>query len=407
MILQRYVLRELIAPFIISVLFFSFIMLLRQLFRIAELILEARVGLATMTELTGIIVVTLLILTVPMGALLGTLVGIGRLTSENEILAMRVAGISLPQIFLPVFVVAFLGSGLLMWTSVSFIPSLLQRLEQRQSVIQFELLTNLEPGRNYGGLAPRGADVSLFFEEKLDNQPGDGPYTLRMKQVALRVEGETQQLTGATIGSAQAGQSTDLRRESVFFAENGIIVGDYDSRSVRLILNDGILIPLERGNRIRESSVRFRQMEHDLTPRVDDDRLDRIDPRTLSLAQLREMTAETPVGEMYSDPARGRLNRPWQAYLNAKTEMYQRFTLPWSLLAFVLIAVPLAVELRPQAKTVSFFIAIGLFTLYYVMFTAAGALGMTNSPLALPAYIAPNAFIAIAGLYLFWRVQRS
>ncbi len=403
MILQRYVLRELIAPFIISVLFFSFIMLLRQLFRIAELILEARVDLVTMSELTAIIVVTLLILTVPMGAMLGTLVGIGRLTSENEILAMRVAGISLPQIFLPVFIVAFLGSIALTWTSVSFIPNLLQRLEERQSVIEFELLTRLEPGRNYGDLAPRGADVSLFFEERGERQAGDGPYTLRMKQVALRVEGEAQQLAGAQV----AGTSGPERRESVFFSERGTIIGDYETRSVRLILEDGILIPLERANPVRESSVRFEQMEHVITPRTDEERLDRIDPRTLTLNQLRGIIAVEPTGEMYADPARGRLTREWQAYLNAKTELYQRFTLPWSLLAFVLIAVPLAVELRPQAKTVAFFIAIGLFTLYYVMFTSAGALGMMNSPLTLPAYLAPNLLIGAVGLFLFWKVQRS
>ncbi len=406
MILQRYVLKELIAPFIVGVLFFSFIMLLRQLFRIAELILEARVDLLTMGELTVIIVVTLLILTVPMGALLGTLIGIGRLTTENEILAMRVAGISLPQIFYPVFIVAFLGSVGLTWTSVSFIPNLLNRLEERQSVIEFELLTRLEPGRNYGDLAPRGADISLFFEERGAREPDDGPYTLRMKQVALRVEGEPRQLTGAQIAAGGAADAT-VQRESVFFAERGTIIGDYDTRSVRLILEDGILLPLERQNPARESSVRFEEMEHVITPRRDEERLDRVDPRTLTMAQIRSIMAVEPTGEMYADAARGRLTREWQAYLNAKNELYQRFTLPWSLLAFVLIAVPLAVELRPQAKTVSFFIAIGLFTLYYVMFTSAGALGMMNSPLALPAYLAPNILIGAAGLFLFWRVQRS
>ncbi|MCC7391734.1 LptF/LptG family permease, partial [Candidatus Sumerlaeota bacterium] len=115
-ILQRYIVRELVGPVSLSILFFSFILLLRQLFRFAELLLEAGVGFGMFMQIVMIVCVTLLIITIPMAALMGCMVGIGRLTNENEILAMRVSGLSLAKLFFPVFVIAGIGSALLMWS---------------------------------------------------------------------------------------------------------------------------------------------------------------------------------------------------------------------------------------------------------------------------------------------------
>jgi lipopolysaccharide export system permease protein len=112
-ILQTYVLKELFAPTVVSLAFFTLLLLLRHFFTLAEVLLNASVGIGLIFELAGIIVVTLFSLTIPMAALLGVLIGIGRMTSDNEILAIRVAGISLFPVFVPVFVLAALTSLLL------------------------------------------------------------------------------------------------------------------------------------------------------------------------------------------------------------------------------------------------------------------------------------------------------
>jgi lipopolysaccharide export LptBFGC system permease protein LptF len=410
MILQRYVLRELIGPVILSVIFFSLMMLLRQLFSLAEILLEARVGMAVFLELGAILTLSMLVLTVPMAALLGCLIGIGRLTAENEILAMRVAGISLRRVFYPVFILAALGSGALMWSGFDFIPNIVRTLVARQTEFQFRILTNLEPGRNYENLSPRGAEVFLYYENRAPAQPGDSPFTLRMEKVALRVFGRTGDLTGANVGSETNAKRGD---ETLYFSSRGVIQGDLETRSVTLTLEDGIVLPVEREERHREIMLRFDGLTTTLTPEGDIDRFDRLDPRMLTLAELRERIATPPTnpetGEplpMFYSETRRNLRSEWKAFLNARNEYYQRFSLPFSLLAFVLIAVPLAVELRPKAKTLAFLVALGLILVYYVMLTWAGALGMTYHPWTFAAYIAPNILIGAIGLVLLWRVER-
>lgn len=423
-ILQRYVLKELAGPTILSVLFFSFLMMLRQLFSYAELLLEAGVGFDIFMEFVGIIAATLIIITVPMAALMGCLVGIGRLTSENEILAMRVGGVSLPKIFLPVFVISTLGSLGLMWCGFTLLPGLINHLADKRERIQFEILTNLEPGRLYD-LETTGADVALFYEERAPAEHGDSPFTLRMSQVALRLEGEAEDLVGTDVAFERddivdpvTGTRIKQLSEALIFAQSGMIRGDLNTRGVELELDDGTIFPItvlevrpkegrstyRRENPERETTITFESLAREMKPESDFDDLDRMDPRQMQFAELRAIANQEPEGQMVD--RRGRMTEEWEAYLEVRNEMFQRLSLPWSLLAFVLIAVPLAVELRPRAKSFAFIVSLALITIYYVMITAAGAVGMANSPFTFAAYLSPNILIGGIGLFLFWRVQR-
>lgn len=423
-ILQRYILRELAGPIILSILFFSFLMMLRQLFKFAELLLEAGVSFDILLEFLGIIMLTLIIITIPMAALLGSLIGIGRLTGENEILAMRVGGVSLPRIFMPVFVFALLGSVALMWCGFNLLPNMINRLTQKQERIQFEIITNLDPGRLYE-LETDEADISLFYEERLPRERGDTPFTLRMHQVALRLEGDAEELVGAELATGPAsvtdpetGVERREQNESLIFAEDGVIQGDLDTRTVSLSLSNGIVFPVKtiiesrpegekayyREDMEEESSLTFKSLLRTLKPKSEYEGADQLDPRQMTLGKLREITSAEPGTSMLKD--NGDLRKEWRFYLSARNELFQRFTLPWSLLAFVLIAVPLAVELRPRAKSFAFIMALVLILLYYVMLTTAGAIGMTYSPFTFLAYLSPNLLIGGIGIYLFWKVQR-
>ena len=407
-ILQRYIVRELVGPVSLSILFFSFILLLRQLFRFAELLLEAGVGFGMFMQIVMIVCVTLLIITIPMAALMGCMVGIGRLTNENEILAMRVSGLSLAKLFFPVFVIAGIGSALLMWSGFDLLPSMIQRLTDKSAELTFQMLTNLEPGRNYDNFSPKGSDIGLFYEKTMPRQAADGAYTLRMSKVALRVEGETKGLTGADVQSSKDGKKE--KKETLFFANEGVINGELENRRVTITLGNGTIVPVNRKDAAKEIRVRFKTLKHVILP-GDAQVADTMkDPRQMTLAELRAAIAKEPTdAEFYSNPARKTLSPRWNQFLTARNELFQRFTLPWSLLAFVLIAVPLAVELRPRAKTFAFFISIALIIAYYVMNTWAGAVGTMQGSsfgLTLFCYLLPNLIIGGAGVFLFWRSQR-
>jgi lipopolysaccharide export system permease protein len=422
-ILQRYILRELSVPVLLSIVFFTFILLIGQLFRFAEMLLVARAGWTIVLELVGVLAVSLLTLIVPMAALLGTIMGIGRMTAENEVLAIRVGGVPLWRVFWPVFAIAALATGVLLWASLSLVPGMIRHLSDRQTELQFRILTNLEPGKNYDDLAPRGSEVFLFFNERGERLPTDGEYTLRMKEVAMRVIGDVGQLTGSPKDSKKEAQAEEPQtlemeapRETVFFAREGLIEGNIAERSVRLTLFDGTLMPinrlvlnreteevLRREDRERETQISFGSITQKLSPRQDRRDIGRMDPRAAELSQLLQLTAAEPQVPMYERGTRLRLADEWETYLRARNELYNRISLPFSLLAFMLLAIPLAVEFRPTARTISFLLASAVILVYYLLISVAGALGMVNSSFTLPMYILPNVLIGGLGLFLFRR----
>lgn len=428
-ILQRYILRELAGPILVSVLFFTFLMLLHQLFEMAEFLLAAQVSWAMFFEILGVIAVTLVFVTIPMAVLLGVLVGIGRLVNDNEVLAMRVAGVSLFRLFYPLFILSFLGAGVLMYCGFYVLPGMVRGLFERQEELQFEMLTALEPGRNYDNFSPEGAELFLYFDRTGEPQADDGPYTLRMEGVAMRVVGEAGELTGADVADErflpQEGVFQEAgEQETLFFAREGILRGNLQDYTLSVTLLDGTIIPLNRmiyeynreentetplyrENPERHVSVGFETMEKVLRPERRSEASDRIEPQIYTIDELRQFAAEEPDMPFWRDEGRGRIHGPWKIYTAAESEIFSRITLPLALPAFVLLAVPLALELRPRAKSVAFLISLSLITVYYVLFTFAGNLGAKNSPLALPAYMFPNLLLGGIGVVLFWRVEKQ
>jgi len=400
-ILQTYVLKELFAPTVVSLAFFTLLLLLRHFFTLAEILLNASVGLGLIMELAGIIVVTLFSLTIPMAALLGVLIGIGRMTSDNEILAVRVAGISLFPVFIPVFVLATLTSLLLVAGNRSFLPGLYARVQSQQQRIKFELLTSLKPETWYSDLSPKGSNMTLYFGAKGERQPGDPEYLLRMKEITLQAAG----------GLAAATEDVDERDkkkdddQAFIFAKEGILRGDMATGSLTFELIDGTVVPFNRKTKDETMILSFARLAKAVTPEVDSD-YEKLDPRQLSVAELNKIIANPPLEFAKRQGKSRNLTDKWQDYYAARTELYSRNSLPFAVLAFVFLAVPLAIEIRPRAKSVAFIIAIILIVVYYAIMAWSNAVGSSGSDLAWLAAACPNLVIMSIGGFLFWRTQR-
>lgn len=425
-ILQTYVLKELFAPTVVSMCFFTLLLLLRHFFTLAEILLNASVGVGLIMELAGIIIVTLFSLTIPMAALLGVLIGIGRMTSDNEILAVRVAGISLFPVFVPVFVLATLTSLLLVAGNRSFLPGLYARVQSQEQRIKFELLTSLKPETWYSDLSPKGSNMTLYFGAKGERQPGDPEYLLRMKEITMQASGGLAAATGDVEEEKKEDKKEEKKEEAkddklqdekkeekkkkdedqaFIFAREGILRGDMATGSLTFELLDGTVVPFNRASNDETMILSFGRLAKVITPEVDND-YEELDPRQLSVAELKKIIDNPPVGFAKRQGKNRNLTDKWQDYYAARTELYSRNSLPFAVLAFVFLAVPLAIEIRPRAKSVAFIIAIILIVVYYAIMAWSNAVGSSGSDLAWLAAACPNLAIMAIGAILFWRTQR-
>src|SRR5271168_4390295 len=92
-ILTRYILGEVVSHALIGAAVFTFVLFTRDLGRILELVVRNSAPLPSVAEVFFFTVPVALTYTIPMGVLVGILIGLSRLAADSEITAMRACGI--------------------------------------------------------------------------------------------------------------------------------------------------------------------------------------------------------------------------------------------------------------------------------------------------------------------------
>jgi LPS export ABC transporter permease LptG/LPS export ABC transporter permease LptF len=108
-IIDRYVIRQLLMPYGIGLLVFTFLIMLRPLQDYGEDLVAKNIPAPIIGWLMALLVPQALALTIPMSLLLGLLVGFGRLSADREFVAMQACGIGLKRLLLPVSLVSLVS----------------------------------------------------------------------------------------------------------------------------------------------------------------------------------------------------------------------------------------------------------------------------------------------------------
>ncbi|HVN67846.1 MAG TPA: LptF/LptG family permease, partial [Candidatus Sulfotelmatobacter sp.] len=121
-ILDRYLVREMIGPVFVGVMGFIMVLTVDLLFTMADLIINKGVPLGAMLKLLVYKLPSLMVLTFPVSTLFGTSMALGRLSQDNELIALRTSGIRLLRIARPILIVGLLISALAFFTNEKVVP---------------------------------------------------------------------------------------------------------------------------------------------------------------------------------------------------------------------------------------------------------------------------------------------
>src|ERR1700684_2487972 len=130
-ILDRYVAREVLAPFGMGVAVLTFALVTGKLLKLTDMVVNHGVSVGEVMGLIAFIMPAFLELTFPMAVLLGVLLGFGRMSGDREMIAARACGVSLYRIAVPVMLVATVVYALSSWFAFSIRPWANLSLEQR------------------------------------------------------------------------------------------------------------------------------------------------------------------------------------------------------------------------------------------------------------------------------------
>jgi lipopolysaccharide export system permease protein len=121
--LFSYIAKEMLLYFFISFLFFFFIFFVNQILLMAEEILSKKARLYDVLLLIFFSLPSIIATAAPFAALVGTLMGIGRLVSDREIVIMNALGVPVRFIMVPVFLVGILISIVSFMTNDVLLPA--------------------------------------------------------------------------------------------------------------------------------------------------------------------------------------------------------------------------------------------------------------------------------------------
>ncbi len=131
-ILTRYILGEVVSHALIGAAVFTFILFTRDLGRILELVVRNSAPLPSIAEIFFFTVPVALTYTIPMGVLVGILIGLSRLSADSEITAMRASGLGVWTFLRVISIFVVVAWLLALANSVYLAPRSLAALGQLQ-----------------------------------------------------------------------------------------------------------------------------------------------------------------------------------------------------------------------------------------------------------------------------------
>src|SRR4051794_27550074 len=107
--LDRYIFREVLVPTLIGVVALSFVWFSRQIGGLLETFIRQAATAREVLDISAAILPNVLTITIPMAILVGILTGFGRMSSDNEAIALRSVGVPMRRVVRPVLLLASLA----------------------------------------------------------------------------------------------------------------------------------------------------------------------------------------------------------------------------------------------------------------------------------------------------------
>lgn len=117
-----HIIKSLAGPFFFSILTIMFIFLLQFLMKYLDKLAGKGLSLGVISELIVLNLAWMLVLAVPMGVLISTLMVFGKLSGDHEITTLKAAGVSPLKLMMPVIFLGALVAGVMFWFNDYILP---------------------------------------------------------------------------------------------------------------------------------------------------------------------------------------------------------------------------------------------------------------------------------------------
>jgi len=358
--INRYILQEISLPFFMILFILTFVLLMGKILQLMDLMINKGVSLLSIMKLMSYLMPSFFIITIPISLLIAILIGLGRLSSDNEITIMKSSGISLFQLLKPIaaaslftFVITALMGFFLVPQGNFATKSLLFEIAKKKASIGIkEKVFN----NDFAGLVLYAGNI-----------PAHGNYMENLFLSDSRISDEP----------------------ITIIAKRGYLVSNPESMMVTLRLENGSSHTIDSDFRV------FKKMDfttYDIS-------LDVSAPITGKEGALekdgKEMTITELIVNMRDKGVKEKRRR------ELALELHNKFTIPFSCLIFCILGIPLGIVKERSGKSRGFVIGLVVVVIYYVLQLGGGSLAETGRLSPIIGSWAPNIILGAIGIIMF------
>lgn len=364
-IINRYIFKEITSPFIVILFVLTFVLLMGKILQIMDLFINKGISFFSIVKIILFLLPYFMLFTIPIALLIAILIAMGRLSSDNEVTAMKTSGISLLQLFYPVAIASLIAFIFSIIISYYIVP-------QSNTATRKLLFNVVQQNVNIGLKEKIFNDDFKDFLIYADKIPADKSY-----------------MEGIIVSDKRT-----IGEHNTIFAKNAILVSDPESMKVKLKLENGSIHTVSPNLRnYRKIDFMTYEISLDLSSA-----LSNFDKPSKS---AKDMTMNELLENMKKPGMKEKDIR--ELYIEA----HKKFSTPLACILFGLLALPLGIRSHRSVKSKGFAMGLLIVCFYYVLRIGGEAFAETGYiPVFLGVWI-PNLLFAFMGAVLFYATYKE
>ena len=429
-LLPRYIVRELILPFIFALGIIVFILFINFFLRAVDRFLGKGLDLFTILEYLFLNLAWIVALAVPMAVLIATLMAFGRLSEDNEINALRSSGIS----FLTILQPALLFGSAVCLMLIFFNTLILPEMNFHARLLAGDI-RKMRPGMDIepGHFIDNIPDYSMIIRSKNGNLMEDVRiFSKESKEVQTSIYSETGELStldDAIILTLYDGEIHELDLEN--FSNYRRI--NFEKHIITIPADDLMLNRRDTANRsdremtlglMQEKKTKYAERKINVEERLQNtiNKVTGLEilPENFADAQKmlnrykEEIKQDTSITAAQLRLKERRIRslerqakneyRLIESYIKSgnkySVEIHKKFSLPIACILFVLVGAPLGTLSQKGGFAVAIMLGFGFFLIYYIFLIGGEEMADRNIVTPMIGMWTPNVILAFFGGYL-------
>jgi lipopolysaccharide export system permease protein len=360
-LINRYILKEIFVPFCMIVLVLTFVLLMGKILQLMDLMINKGIGFVDIARLMIFLMPSFLMFTLPVSLLIAILIGLGRLSGDNEITIMKMSGISLYQLALPVGFSALIVFFMTAATAFYLVP-----------------FGNLSSRNLLFTMAKQKASIGIREKVFIDDFRG------------ILLYAEKIPISGDFLEGILVSDNRISKEPSTIIARKAYLISDPDTLAITLRLQDGSTHTVDAGlKNYRKMDFYYYDIRLDLDESLSPD-------KNIIVKSSTEMTVTELSAKLESSAVKD------ESFREMAIELNKKLTIPLSCLVFALVGLPFAIRAHRSVRSRGFSIGLVVVLIYYLLRLSGEALAETGSVSPILGAWAPNVIFAVAGIVMFY-----